>query len=306
MKTNNRILLFALLLAVCLLILGCKGEDEEDEAGATSSAPPETAFIGHNNYSIIDGPAVGLNTVSNEELRKGLTVTLVNDNQYFTLGRSFATRGDSTITDSLYFHWILLVSNNTTNNAFCDIEVKTISFKEANGEDIPSTAINSKVYGSIGLVESKYFKSCLSPGEKGYVLQKVTAISTDFYSLVEGVEIDSISYRYSSVVTPNVTLLPRSYTYDSSNDIAAIVVKNMNEDDGYVWAGFSYILFMDGDGLPVFWSNLNQFSVVPFLLQKEESTTLTTEQLDFAGSVTKLKIIVGFGVDAWNPAWSIH
>lgn len=303
MKTK---IFVALLIVFALAVLGaCKMEEEEEEEPSRSSAPPATTYVGHNNYSIIDGPAIGKNTASNADLRKGLTTTLVNSNQYLSIDRSFATRGDDSIIDGLYFHWILVVTNNTQNNAFCEVSVNTVKFKDSDDEPITSTVSSGLVIGSIGLVNSKSLKSCLGPGESGYVMKKVTGISTGIFEEVNQVEIDSITYKYASVINPNVTILPRSYSYDSSNDVAIVVVKNMNEDPGYFWAGLSYFIFLDADNLPVFWSKLNQFAMVPYSLNKEESVAINSEELDFSGSVQKVKILIAFGVDAWDSAWNI-
>jgi hypothetical protein len=304
MKTIKLCIIVAL---VVLAILGsCKVDDEEDDSSSSSAPPPETAYVGYNNYAVIDGPAIGTNVSSNSNLRKGLTVTLVKKNPYLSISRSFATRGSESVTDSLYFHWILLVSNNTTNNAFCNIKVNTVSFKDSAGDHAPTTALSDNVYGSIGMVGSKYLKSCLSPGEVGYVLQRVTGVSIDIFNLVESVEIQSISYQYASVVTPTVSIMPISYTYDSENDLAKVDIKNAKDDTGYVWIGSSYIIFLDSEGLPVYWSDYDKLKAVPYVIDKDASVTINSEKLDFAGSVTKLKIILGFGVDAWNPAWNIQ
>jgi hypothetical protein len=302
MKARMITLALAVMLA---LVVGCKDQEGEEDSASSGSAPPETSYVGHNNYALIDGPVIGTNEVSNSNLRKGLTVTVVNSNPYLNAVRSWATRGSETLADSLFIRWIFLVKNDTANNAFCNINVRGISFKDAEGADLVTTALDDVVYGSVGLVQSKYLKSCLSPGEVGYVMQKISGVSADIYNAVEGVEIESISYDNAAAGTPTVSILPLSYTYDSSTDRLKLTAENLNDDTGYLWPATSFIILLDSEGLPVFWNELNKLSLIPIRLEKGEITEVETEELDFAGNVTKAKIILGFGVDAWNPAWSV-
>lgn len=229
-------------------MFGC-AEEEEDSAppDVSGTAPIASEFVGGNNTATIEGDLIGKRVEANTDLYKSITIILKNSSPYFSLGPARISRADSTSDFSVKL--VLPVKNNTENLAFCNIETVGISLNNGMGQWIISTISNNKVLGSLGIEDSKYAASCLGAGETGYILQSITAVDGSILTLyddVSQIEIGEMVYTSSSVIDPNISIVPQYY--DVTEDGISVIVKNTNQDYGYIWPSRSYAILLDYDG----------------------------------------------------------
>ena len=314
-------------LAIILLIpfvFGCAEEEEESSpTNVSGSAPTASEYVGQNNIAILDGALIGSGVNANVDLYKTVSIVLKTPSPYFSLGPAKITRSD--VSSDLSVKLILPVKNNTENLAFCNIATTGIALNDGMDQWIISTISNNKVLGSLGIENSRDAASCLSHGKTGYILQTISAVDTSMLSLfddVSQVEIDEIVYTSSSVIDPNISIVPQSYS--STAEGVSIVVKNTNQDYGYVWPGRSYVILLDYDnsvpedsttdtpgrpfyspGTPFHYFVIDGSSFLPYQLRPGEDATMDAGVIEYSGSSYRAIVILGLGTDAWSSAFNI-
>lgn len=331
-------------LIIILFIFGCAAEEEEESSPPAINVdiPVETEFIGGNNAASLEGDLIGTGESSNDELARSVQIALKTPSQYFSIVSAIIAREN---TDSISVQLILTVKNKTENLAFCDVTTTGITLNDGLDNWIISTISNNKILGDFGIGESKSPASCIKHGKTGLMLQSITAIDEnmlDLYDEIAQVEIDKIIYLTSSVIDPNIKIIPQSYTVNDG--VVSVNVKNIDEDYGYVFPGQTFMVLYDKDGvitetmtdattdtdeyvivdqttdantdittytiekpgtpgLPLFYFPMGGPLSVPYELRPGEDATMDSSIIEFSGSSFKAKIILGLGTDPWSPAF---
>ncbi len=327
------------------MVFGCAPEEEEESSptAVVVDIPVETTFIGGNNAATMEGVLIGTGDTSNDELARSVQVALKTPSDYFSIVSARITREK---TDSISVQLILTIKNKTENLAFCGVTTTGITLNDGLGSWIISDISNNKVLGDLGIGESKYPASCIRHGKTGLMLQSITAYDEnmlDLYDEIAQIEIDEIIYLTSSVIDPNIKILPQSYSV--VDDIVTVDILNEDEDYGYVWPGRSYMVLLDYDGtieetttdattdtteyvivdqttdtstdittytiekpgyvpgIPLFYFPIGGSLSFPYQLKPGEDATMDSSVIEFSGSSYKAKIILGLGTDPWSPAF---
>lgn len=317
--------IYLLIVLLIPFIFACSNEEDEESAPPVISgtAPVESTFIGQNNIAVLEGGAIGTGQNANSDLYKNIAIVLKNSNPYFTIGPAVIARSSVESTTSVKL--ILSVKNNTENLAFCDITTVGIALNDGLDQWIVTTISNNNVLGSMGIADSRYPASCLAAGRTGYMLQSISALDDSMLSLFEDVnqlEIDEIVYGSSSVIDPNISIIPQSYSV--SDEGVSIAIKNTNQDYGYVWPGRSYVILLDYDsavpddsttdtpgrplyspGTPFHYFVIDSSFSLPYQLRPGEDATMDSGPIDFLGASYKAIFLLGLGTDAWSSAYNI-
>lgn len=312
-----------------LFFQGCMSEEGEDPDNSASSIPledqaPVTEYTGRNNSAILEGVQVGTLTADNLELSKTLKLTLRTDNKNFLIGPASVSRSENTA--GLTVRFLLPIKNTSENKAFCGVKTVGLTFKVA-GAGVASDAINKQAIGSVGIANSDSTASCLAPGETGYFFQKVSAAYAgflSFYGEVDEIEIERITVKVVSVINPNLSVAPIIYSYlgaldvidpttdaiilDSTTDVSGAIqltfeITNDNVDPAFIWPSRSYYILLNAEDKPLFWGVINSFTVWPTQLLSGESTVLESTEMLYTGASHRIKVIIGFSVDAFSKAW---
>ena len=319
-------LTYLIIILLIPFIFACA--EEEDEASSPpvvgGKSPIATEFAGQNNTAILEGGLIGTGSNANSDLYKTVDIILKNSSPYFSVGPARIARSDVSSDTSIKL--ILPVKNITENLAFCDVTTTGIALNNGRGEWIISNISNNKVLGSLGIADSKNASSCLAPGRTGLMLQKIMAVDSSMLSLYKDVaqlEIGSIIYGTPSVIDPNISIIPQSYTV--TDEGISVVVRNTNQDYGYLWPGRSIIVLYDYDsvvpddstvdtpgrplyapGIPFHYFVFDGLSFVPYEIRPEEDATIDSGKIEFSGASYKVEIILGLGTDPWSSAYNVR
>ncbi len=310
---------FAVII-LAIFIFACSSEEDQSSPPAVEGdSPVESSFSGQNNIATLEGGEIGSGIVANEYLYKTISVVLKNPSSHFSLGPA------KIIDDGLSVKLILPVKNNTENLAFCNIVPEGMALYDFADQWIVTTISDNKVIGSLGIADSTDASSCLAADKTGYILQSITAVDESFISLyddVEQLEIDEITYGSSSVIDPNISVIPQSYSI--KDGAVTVDIKNTNQDYGYVWPGRSYVILLDYDdevpedsttdtpgdpiyspGTPFYYFVIDSSFSMPYQLKPGEEAEMESDEIDFEGSSKKAIVILGLGADAFSSAYNV-
>lgn len=323
------------LMAILLIpfIFACSEEEGEDSTPpvVSGNSPVETEYTGRdnegvyqNNMAVLEGGLIGTGLNANKDLYKTVGIALKTSSPYFSIGPATIARFD--VSSDIFVKLILPIKNITENLAFCDVKTTGISLNDGKGDWIISDISNNKILGSLGIADSRDSASCLAPGRTGYMLQSIMAVDTSILSLyrdIAQVEIGEIIYGTSSVIDPNISIVPQYYTVTGEG--ISITVKNTNQDYGYLWAGRSVAILYDYDsvvpddsttdtpgrplyspGIPFHYFVIDSTAFIPYRLRPGEDATMDAGILEFSGASYKAIILLGLGTDAWSSAYNVR
>ena len=214
------------------------------------------------------------------QLRKEVPVTVKNSDSRFELGKAYVMRGglDSQGT------YIAIPITNISSKDLSFIEIINLIYKTGQ-TDIQRNSLF--VTGSLGKTSS----SCLSAGEKGYILD---VFETDRYAEIASIEIQEFD-PVEGIEKPEMSFIPDSFTYTKGHtanfDKLTVDFTNQGTTVGYLTETSTYIL-LDDQGQPLKWSFFSE--TVDSQVEPGESAILTEDLLTYDGGANQLRVFITF------------
>ncbi len=267
-------LLSIISLLMFFIIFNCISDKEDDI--------PDKIFTGNNNYATLNGDTIGSGTTDNTLLRKEISISIINPDDKFSFGPSYATI--NSISNSGTYSVIQITNNSSQGFAF--IKINTIIYKDSAGQTLSTNSSGfTYIKGSLGDVgHGIYTSTCLAPNEIGYI---VLIDNNSVFDNLSAIEIGSIEYD-PDVGDPVTKVIPQSYVCSDNEDII-VTVKNTGNSDVSPGIG-SYYILMDSSDNPLNWGFLF-FESSSLETDSDEILTATSW---YSGASTRLYAIIDF------------
>ena len=238
--------IFCLFISLVFFGIYSCGESEDEVVSTTdNSSSSSGSFTGNNNNSVLTGNSIGSGETSNTQLSKSVTLTLQTSHSDISLGTPYVGRSSSS-SETIY--WSIPVTNNSSSNYYCFIQLKTISFYNS-GNSLLTTDSLSYIDGVIGKSNyGSYTGTCLSSNEKGFV--SGIEIESNIYTNVSKIVIGNIDTMSGEFFGPDIKVLPQSYQTSGKYNEPLIRVKNQTSVKTKIWVSTIYLL--DSNNNPIY------------------------------------------------------
>jgi len=255
------------------------------DAGAGSGGPAPTL----DNSADLVGPAIGTEAFDASTMRRVVPVNVTTPLAGLSVGPAYLTRLGSTDETA----YLSLPVHNTGTGYPCDIKTASYAWRTNTAQIAPP---RSPIYldGSVGAVGTSYLRTCLAPGETGFLIDiEIAEGGVAVFSAVTSIELALSSSTQGKA--PAGQLLPTSYNFGKCGNMPTLRVEAtaMNAPVRLAVDGLELgpVVFLDADGLPAGWTYVE----IDQLTRLDPGQTVHFySDLGWAPAVSRLQVFLPF------------
>jgi hypothetical protein len=254
-------------------------------ASVAPSSIPSKSEQPKSSWMLIDGPKLGSGTAAASVLRKPIAVELIDSPDYMVV-RAFLLRAQKDVGYGTF----VIELKNVGAKAWCFIDGDAVASKDASGAVIEKgIRLTDALMGSLGIMAGTLVGSCLSPSERGYIVQG----GVDFgpggalFERLASFSMKVGNYNYSPTPT-DARLSATGYTF--ANGMLAITVANVGTGPlALRGRTLGALVLLDSDNLPIAAETLELDATTPVA---PGATTVARTKLTFEGTSQRVQLAV--------------
>lgn len=285
------------LLAMSLLYLAaCSDSDDNNNNAGYSSTydTPEPIFSVDNTSDVIlNGAPLGSDTIPIARLRKSIAFSITNPDPRFSFEDFYVTR-DSTSSD--YFSWMLYVTNVTSNETICFININNGVFRNNVGQELVVDTL-SYVDGSVRkfTLSAVETNTCLLPGERGVFIGIDEAAG--LFDAVTEVIFNYIDVNDTSETQPSAANVVHGGVYHTENvgEVYQVLRLPVSNFGAAAKMGIlSRFLLVDANELPLDWGFFSVPSHWGGVLETGTQGMLEDFILIYSGTANRIQVFIDY------------